>query len=300
MLYYRRKILLALLETFGGRLTAKSLQKYLFLFTRKQSDKAFDFVPYKYGCFSFQANQDIATLGKYGYLTITESSKGRYIELIKNNEDYCAGLDLFDRQSLIAVKNEFGELTQTELIRYTYINYPFWATKSSIAEQILTKEEFAKVNLQARSFTEPILFSIGYEGITLEKYINKLIINDIKVLCDVRKNAFSQKYGFSKTQLEQACKGVGIQYIHIPELGIESEERQDLRSQQDYELLFKKYEKLILVNKDAYIHQIKNLITRYRRVAVTCFEKNPAQCHRTRVANRLMSLANKEYSFKNI
>ena len=36
MLYYRRKILLALLETFGGKLTAKSLQKYLFLFTRKQ------------------------------------------------------------------------------------------------------------------------------------------------------------------------------------------------------------------------------------------------------------------------
>lgn len=30
MLYYRRKILLALLEVFEGQLTAKSLQKYLF------------------------------------------------------------------------------------------------------------------------------------------------------------------------------------------------------------------------------------------------------------------------------
>lgn len=36
MLYYRRKILLALIEAFGGHLTAKQLQKYLFLFTRKQ------------------------------------------------------------------------------------------------------------------------------------------------------------------------------------------------------------------------------------------------------------------------
>lgn len=68
MLYYRRKILLALLEVFEGQLTAKSLQKYLFLFTRSQSEKTFDFVPYRYGCFSFQANQDIATMAKYGFI----------------------------------------------------------------------------------------------------------------------------------------------------------------------------------------------------------------------------------------
>ena len=300
MLYYRRKILLALLETFGGKLTAKSLQKYLFLFTRKQSDKAFDFVPYKYGCFSFQANQDIATLSKYGYLKVTESPNGRYIELNKVNEGYCAGLDLFDRHALLAVKDEFGKLSQTGLIKYTYINYPYWATKSSIASQILSKEELAKVNSQVRSFTEPVLFSIGYEGITLETYINKLIINDVKVLCDVRKNAFSQKYGFSKNQLEQACSGVGISYIHIPQLGIESEERQDLRSQQDYDILFKKYEKSTRVSKDVYVNQIKELINTYKRVAITCFEKNPAQCHRTRVANKLMAISNKKYSFKNI
>ncbi|HBN05224.1 MAG TPA: hypothetical protein DD434_05475, partial [Bacteroidales bacterium] len=66
-MYYRRKILLALLSLFGGKLTAKQLQKYLFLFTRLQDTKSFDFVPYHYGCFSFQANQDIATLTTYGY-----------------------------------------------------------------------------------------------------------------------------------------------------------------------------------------------------------------------------------------
>lgn len=300
MLYYRRKVLLALLETFGGRLTAKSLQKYLFLFTRKQTEKSFDFVPYKYGCFSFQANQDIATLGKYGYLTVIESEDGRYIELNKEHTGFCACLDLFDRQSLISVKNEFGDLSQTDLIRYTYINYPFWATKSSIAEQILSKEEFAEINKRVRSFTEPVLFSIGYEGITLEAYINKLIINDVRVLCDVRKNAFSQKYGFSKSQLEQACRGVGILYVHIPHLGIESEERQDLRSQKDYDLLFEKYEKLTLANKDIYINQVKELIAKHKRVAVTCFEKNPAQCHRTRVANKLMSISENKYTFKNL
>ena len=56
-MYYRRKIILALLEALDKDVSAKSMQKFLFLLTRKQKgDKSFDFVPYKYGCFSFQAN----------------------------------------------------------------------------------------------------------------------------------------------------------------------------------------------------------------------------------------------------
>lgn len=299
MLYYRRKILLALLEVFGGQLTAKSLQKFLFLFTRKQEIKAFDFVPYKYGCFSFQANQDIVTLSKYGYVEITTTETGRYIKL-KEKNNYSAELDLFDRQSLASVKTEFGGLSQTDLIRYTYTHYPFYATKSSIASQILTAEELDKINAQVKTFAEPMLFTIGYESLSLESYINKLIINDVRVLCDVRKNAFSQKYGFSKSQLQQACTGVGIEYIHIPELGIDSEERQDLVSQKDYDILFAKYEKTTLKTNEDYLTIILNKIQEKGRVALTCFEKSPIQCHRGRVAKRLMAIPNKKFDLKNL
>ncbi len=299
MLYYRRKILLALLETFGGQLPAKSLQKYLFLFTRKQETKAFDFVPYKYGCFSFQANQDIATMGKYGYLEVSETDTGRYIKL-KGTENYSAGLNLFDRQYLASIKTEFGDLSQNDLIRYTYINYPFYATKSAIASQILTQEEQDMVAAQVRTFTEPVLFTIGYEGISLETYINRLIINDVRVLCDVRKNAYSQKYGFSKSQLQQACTGVGVEYIHIPELGIESAERQTLVSQQDYDTLFARYEQTTLKANESYLGIILNKIAEKGRVALTCFEKDPIQCHRGRIAKKLVSLPNKEYNLKNL
>ncbi len=299
MLYYRRKILLALLETFGGQLTAKSLQKYLFLFTRKQETKAFDFVPYKYGCFSFQANQDIATMGKYGYLEVSDTETGRYI-VLKEHKDYSAELNLFDRLILSSIKSEFGEMSQNDLIRYTYVNYPFYATKSAIASQILTQEEQDKVAAQVRTFTEPVLFTIGYEGLSLEAYINKLIINDVRVLCDVRKNAYSQKYGFSKSQLQQACTGVGIEYIHIPELGIESAERQTLMSQQDYDMLFARYEQTTLIINVSYLSIILSKIAEKGRVALTCFEKEPVQCHRGRVAKKLMSLPNKEYDLKNL
>jgi len=299
MLYYRRKILLALLEVFGGQLTAKSLQKYLFLFTRKQEKKAFDFIPYKYGCFSFQANQDITTLKTYGYIDVINLEEGRFIQL-KKRDNYVELLDLFDRQYVADVKNDFGSLSQNELIKYTYINYPFYAIKSSIAQNMLTHEEYEKVRQQIQSFSDSVLFTIGYEGLSLETYINKLIISDIKVLCDVRKNAFSQKYGFSKSQLEAACKGVGIMYEHIPKLGIESADRQNLMSQKDYDILFERYENSVLQNNSNEINQILELLEKNKRVALTCFEKNPLQCHRSRIAKKIMNFENKDYSFKNL
>jgi len=296
MLYYRRKILLALLEVFEGQLTAKSLQKYLFLFTRMQNEKSFDFVPYRYGCFSFQANQDISTMAKYGYLEVKEESKGRFIELTQSG-NYLSMLDMFDRQAMLDLKAEFGALTQTELIRYTYQKYPYYATKSSIAHELLTTDELTKVEQQKRSFVETGLFSIGYEGITLETYINRLIINDVRTLCDVRKNAYSQKYGFSKSQLQKACEGVGINYIHIPELGIESDKRQDLRSQKDYDLLFEKYEATTLKNNHEALLRVRKLIETDSRIALTCFEKDPAQCHRSRIIKHLLLLPDANYPF---
>jgi uncharacterized protein (DUF488 family) len=203
-MFYRRKIILALLEICDGTLSAVNFQKLLFLFTRKQEVKAFDFVPYRYGCFSFQANQDIATLKTYGYVSYNDNG----IKLEKK-EDYFSQLNLFDRQYVSEIKEQFAGLSQTDLIKYTYIHYPYYATKSTIAKKILDADALQKVQQQTRNSSETMLFTIGYEEISLEKYINKLIINDIKILCDVRKNAFSQKYGFSKSQLRTACEGVG-------------------------------------------------------------------------------------------
>ncbi|MBR6539775.1 MAG: DUF488 family protein, partial [Bacteroides sp.] len=246
MLYNRRKILLALIETLDMDLSAIQIQKYLFLYTREQLNKSYDFIPYYYGCFSFQANQDISTLAKLGYLEMIEQDSNNTIIRLIRQGNYKTMLDLFEQQTLQKVVNKFRDFSQSDLIRYTYTNYPYYATKSTIAKEILTPDELARVEKQKRKFSLPILCTIGYEGITLETYINKLIINDIRVLCDVRKNAFSQKYGFSKSQLEKACKGAGIQYIHIPQLGINSDQRQDLKSQKDYDILFDIYERTTL------------------------------------------------------
>ena len=299
MLYNRRKILLALIEAIGKELTAIQIQKYLFLYTREQQYKSYDFIPYYYGCFSFQANQDISSLTKSGYLEMSEQDSSTIIKLVKK-ENYRSMLDMFEQQILRKIIKDYGNMSQTDLIRYTYTHYPYYATKSTIAKDILTAEELAKIEKQKRKFEDPVLFTIGYEGISLETYINKLIINDIHVLCDVRKNAYSQKYGFSKSQLEKACKGVGIQYIHIPQLGIDSEQRQDLKSQKDYDNLFDLYEKTTLKENQQYLHYVREIIDANKRVALTCFEARPEQCHRSRVAKHLMLLPNVNYEQKHL
>ncbi len=294
-MYYRRKYILALIQQFGGHIENLNLQKLLFLATRKQDKKSYDFVPYKYGCFSFQANQDLSTMIKLGNVRKAENTWN-----CLDKTDYKAQLKREDIASINWVHRNYQDFDSENLIQETYRNYPYFAIKSKIAEKVLTPEELERVNAQKRNYDKPMFFTIGYEGISLETYLNKLIINDVKLLVDVRKNSFSMKYGFSKSQLENACEGLDIKYIHIPELGIESEERQALNSLADYKKLFVTYQRTTLKENIVYLEQLRELSYQYKRVAITCFEKEVCMCHRGVVAKELAKLKGWDITQKNL
>ncbi|MHC9088517.1 DUF488 domain-containing protein [Tenacibaculum sp. IMCC1] len=281
-MFYRRKFALALVQKFGGELDNLKFQKLLFLATRKQDKKSFDFVPYKFGCFSFQANQDMITLVNRNFL-----SKDNNNWIVKDDDNYFALLNEVDKRIINVVHSKYSNYSGDELIKETYVNYPFYASKSTIAKKVLSEDELNKVEKQKRSYDDEMFFTIGYEGVSLETYLNKLIINDVKVLVDVRKNSISMKYGFSKSQLKNACESIGIKFMHIPELGIESEKRQELNSLKDYKKLFDVYKKTTLKANDEYLLKLKDISYKYKRVAITCFEKEVCMCHRGVVADEL-------------
>lgn len=289
MFYYRRKIILALLQKFNGELLSTPLQKYLFLLTRLQKEKAFDFIPYKYGCYSLQANQDLMVLEKMGYIKREQNKSAISWKLI-SKEDFIEAIKKDDLSCLNNIFRSFSEYRTNDLIKYTYLNYPFWAINSNILNDLLSEEERSKVLQQKKRSNENTLFTIGYEGVSLEMYINKLILNDVKVLCDVRKNSYSQKWGFSKATLQDACEKVGIKFIHIPQLGIESNERQELNELADYKRLFASYEATTLVENNKYLLELVGIVTSNHRVALTCFEKDVQMCHRGVIASQLMTL----------
>ena len=294
-MFYRRKVILALLQAFEGNLPKISLQKLLFLFANRQSKPEYDFVPYKYGCYSFSANADLTAM--VGHNQISEDN----ISFTKVGiVDYVKTLNEKDKKILIDIKNTYGKLTPNSLMKLTYLNYQYYAINSVKAKEILTDEQYLKVLNAKPNNTQTILYTIGYEGISLEEYLNRLIKNDIKVLVDVRNNALSMKFGFSKKQLTSFCASLNIEYLHIPEVGIQSEQRQELKTQTDYDNLFDIYKRQNLQKTTSQQQQILDLLKTKERIALTCFEANICQCHRKHLAEAITKLPGWNFELKHI
>ena len=298
---YRRKIILALLQLFDGQLDKIRLQKLLFLFANKQAlvhqgGKAeYDFIPYKFGCYSYSANADMTAMVTKGFLNEDEKTFAK-----KDQTDYLKQLKPTDLKLLQEVKANYGKMSATALMKHTYINFPFYAIKSEAAENILTKDELEKVIKAKPKGNKTVLFTIGYEGISLEEYLVRLLKNDVKVLVDVRNNPLSMKYGFSKSQLKKYCASLGMDYVHIPEVGIQSDQRQELNTQSDYDKLFAVYRKNNLSKTTTHQQQILNLLKQHKRIALTCFEANICQCHRKHLAEAIENLPDFNYEVKHI
>lgn len=294
-MFYRRKIILALLQVFDGRLEKIKLQKLLFLVCQKQKEPEYDFIPYLYGCYSHSAKADLYTMVKKDFLTEDETSYSK-----KDPINYLALLDEEDKKLVTYAYVLYNKMDGDGLMKHTYTNFPYYAINSITAERLLNSEQLNKVNTFRPALTATTLYTIGYEGISLEAYLNKLIKHDIKVLVDVRNNPLSQKFGFSKSQLIRYCEGLHIEYVHFGEVGIESEYRQELKSQADYDNLFDTYKAKTLPKSVATQQKILDLLIAKKRIALTCFEANICQCHRKHLGEAIIKLPEWNYELKHI
>jgi len=146
------------------------------------------------------------------------------------------------------------------------------------------------------------IFTIGYEGLQIEQFTNKLRDNSIKVLVDVRKNPISRKKGFSKTNLEKIMNEYGIKYFHLPKLGIDSILRKNLNTNnlETYEELFNYYNDSILPLAEESINTIKKLARENNKVALTCFEGDFTLCHRSRIVNKIKKETGNDYAIQHL
>ena len=65
----------------------------------------------------------------------------------------------------------------------------------------------------------PALFTLGYEGLTIEAFIARLQAAQTKTVVDVCDLPLSRKKGYSKTAFRTALSAHGITYLHAPALG---------------------------------------------------------------------------------
>ena len=274
--YNRQKLLLFLLEHAGGTLTKIDFQKLLFLYLEETGTNHYAFVPYRFGCYSFLADDDLDLLQKRGWLEQNKKELRLHTSIallpwVRNNSERIAV------EEWLKKKTKRGRA----LVREIYRRYPYYAINSEIKEQLLDKNELALVNQVGviSGSDQKSIYTIGYEGLHIEDYINKLIRNGIKLICDVRRNPLSRKYGFSKRSLSTLLPKFGIEYLHLPELGIESQNRKGLKNGSDYKILFDDYRKS-LPGRQIELTRIMKEFKTHKRIALTCFEKESKSCHR--------------------
>lgn len=297
MLFDRQKILLALVNSLGGKIGSMDFQKLLLLYCHEtEGSPAYEFIPYKYGAFSFTSYADKRKL----------IEKGLFVDEDREWELTPEGRAATVANSKGLFMEEFARrysgLRGDALVAETYKRYPYYAIRSEIIDRVLAGEATAIEAIYAvrPKIGKSGLCTIGYEGRSLESYLNTLVGDGITLLCDVRRNPLSRKYGFSKNTLSKGCEGMGIRYEHLPELGIASEDRRELKTQADYEALFATYKRESLPRQMNALIKINSWVEKGDRVALTCYERLPEQCHRACIADALEQKFGNKYSSRHL
>lgn len=292
----RRRRLLALLDAFGGRVGNVDFQKLLFLYCQEPNAGPFyEFVPYKFGAFSFTSYADRRRLIEFGLLE-DDADVWRIAAAGKR----LATGSQEPRMSEFATR--YRRTRGDALVAEAYRRFPYYAVRSEIAGRVLKGDAPALKRIDAvrPKAATGILATIGYEGHSLESYLNVLLQAGVTLLCDVRRNPISRKYGFSKRTLANGCDGVGIRYEHLPDLGIASDRRRSLETQADYDDLFAEYEATDLPARSEPLATIEGWLASGAGVALTCFERLPQQCHRHCVADALTRRAGEPFTARHL
>ncbi|MDT8389820.1 MAG: DUF488 family protein [Lentisphaeria bacterium] len=271
----REQVILRLLKMRGGKVGRLDLIKLLFL-TRENLDiKArktfYGFVPYKYGPYSFAAGYDLDKLRDRGYLSFPDDRTVALTDVGYAEDRRMKSAPLI--QSMAFTDMRTRGLNTDGLLDKVYRSYP-WFTLNTVRLGWHPPE---------RPVAEPAVYTVGYEGVQIDDFLDRLLRVGIKQLIDVRKNPVARRYGFHRSTLAALCHHIGVDYLHLPVFGITSEMRQNLDSDAAYDSLFRKYRQDVLPPLIAEIQELALSMTE-KPSALMCAEENPRHCHRTHLA----------------
>ena len=130
----------------------------------------------------------------------------------------------------------------------------------------------------------PDLFTIGYEGLIQDQFLNLLSANGVSCILDVRAVPLSRKAGFSKNILAGSLCARGIGYAQDKRLGTPKPGRDAARRGRIAEMynIFSKHMQTSAAQAglaDAI------MLTNAHTVCLLCFERAPHDCHRSIVAS---------------
>jgi len=272
----RRKCLLYMVGRAGRPVTHLELTKWAFLLAHETPSGGgsafYDFVPYRYGPFSFTLFREAEGLVREGLLR--DDAEGKAWERAEGVESGAGDLAGDVESDAAGVVDRFAGQSLEDLIDYVYEEFPWYTVNSRIRK------------LADRPSAEPAVYTVGYEKWSVDRLLDELLRQGIARIIDVRRNPVARRYGFHKSTLSRLAAKVGVEYVHVPELGIPSELRRNLNCRDDYENLFTHYADVLLPEHADSVSRVAGLVQE-KPSALLCMEADPALCHRTHLAKAI-------------
>jgi uncharacterized protein (DUF488 family) len=135
-----------------------------------------------------------------------------------------------------------------------------------------------------------IVYTIGYEGTDIGRFVATLTAVGVKRVADVRAIPLSRKKGFSKKSLSAHLKEAGIEYFPFVDLGDPKPGRDAARAG-----LYRKFRDIYSahLDSDGARASLKQLlvVARQKPTCLMCFERDPETCHRSIVAEEMVECA---------
>ncbi len=133
------------------------------------------------------------------------------------------------------------------------------------------------------------IYTIGYEGLAVEGFLEQLRRAQVHILVDVRDVPLSRKRGFSKTALAAALHTADMKYMHVRSLGCPKPIRDRYRANGDwpaYTLAFMDH----LRKQRVALSEMAALCSG-RTAVLMCYEADAGTCHRTYVARATAAIS---------
>jgi len=132
------------------------------------------------------------------------------------------------------------------------------------------------------------IFTIGYEGASQAELVAALHRASVSQVIDVRAVPMSRKPGFSKNILAAGLREAGIDYVHLKALGTPPAGREAARKGK-WDVMERIYAAQ-LDTPEAGMEAARMIaLAQEKPSALLCFERDPAQCHRTPLREAVMA-----------
>lgn len=276
----RQRTTLALLHEAGDSVPATQLFKLMFLLSQEtflgRDETFYEFLPYKFGPYSFALNRELDALTSQGYVEENRIASTTKYGLTPSGTKEQGAVDADTIRSIRFICEKYAKVGLKALLRDVYSRYPWFSTRSEL-------EDLLPLEVPRQAAAQPAVYTIGYQERSVDGFFDRLLRVGIRVILDVRSNPISRKYGFAKKSLGTISGKLGLGYEHWPQLGIPSEKRRGIETAAEFKQLFGYYDRVILSKVKTDVEQIADQIRMTPSVLV-CMERHAHDCHRSRLA----------------